>query len=189
MKLQPDQGTQDIQPIVMTYESELPMIPLRLTAVAANPNMNVVTWIFADVQAYPANYAHPTIDDSNIRFNTFQPNTNYLTLVDQTIDLYDGRAFITEYAASTNVLAGAASDPLLQDLLSDYGYITRFFGRISPEEMTVDPYFDFDSSMSDVSNIHDFTEVDGEDLFFGCENADAPISVEYDPSVVPDEWE
>jgi hypothetical protein len=50
MKLQPEEVVQDIQPIKMTYESTQPMIPLRLTAVAANPNMTVLTWIFADSQ-------------------------------------------------------------------------------------------------------------------------------------------
>jgi hypothetical protein len=188
MKLQPDQGAQDIQPVVMTYESELPMIPLRLTAVAANPNMNVVTWIFGEAQAYPMNYAHPTIPDSKIRFNAYLPNTNYLNLVDQTVDLYEGRAFITEYAAPSEDLMRRASDPLLQDLLGEYGYVTRFFGRISPEEMTVDPMFDFDGELGDVSNVHDFSGTDGEDFYFGCERADEAVEVEFDGDVVPDGW-
>ncbi|MEM7343818.1 MAG: DUF2330 domain-containing protein [Chloroflexota bacterium] len=41
MKLQPEQGAQDIQPVKMTYEAERPTIPLRLTAVAATPNMGI----------------------------------------------------------------------------------------------------------------------------------------------------
>ncbi len=57
MSLLPDQGVQDIQPIKVTYESDKPMIPLRLTAVAANPDMAVITWFYADQQAVPANFA------------------------------------------------------------------------------------------------------------------------------------
>ena len=79
MKLQPESGVQDIQPVKMTYDSELPMIPLRLTAVAATPNMRVLTWVFGDEQAVPINYENPTINDTDIRFfrggqpHPFQP--------------------------------------------------------------------------------------------------------------------
>ncbi len=185
MKLQPEQGVQDIQPVVMTYESTLPMIPLRLTAVAANPNMTVITWVFADSQAYPVNYAHPTIQDSDLRgsFGSFD-GTNYLALVDMTVDLYQGRAFVTEYAQPTSALISQGpDDPLVIKLVREYDYMTRFFGRISPEEMTVDPVFDFDADMPDVSNIHDLSGIKPE-VFWGCE--ELPINIEYDPAVVPE---
>jgi hypothetical protein len=115
MKLQPNEGTQDIQPVVMTYKGEHPMIPLRLTAVAANPNMNIITWILADKQAIPDNYAHPTIDNNNIRYNFGSSDgTNYIQVVDQTVDLYDGRAFVTEYAGTSEKLAVTANDKLVK---------------------------------------------------------------------------
>lgn len=184
MKLQPAQGVQDIQPVVMTYKSTLPMIPLRLTAVAANPNMTVITWIFAEAQALPVNYAHPTIKDSDIRGDFFQfRGTNYLSLVDATVDLYDGRAFITEYAQPTSALRDLRpNDPLVRLLAEKYTYVTRVFGRISPEEMTVDPVFNFSHDAADVSNIHDLTQADPE-VFWGCKGE--PVQVEYDESVVP----
>lgn len=191
MKLQGEAGVQDIQPVVMTYESTKPMIPLRLTAVAANPNMTVATWIFGKERAYPVNYAHPTIKDEDIRVVPFavtpngDPLTNYTQLVDNTIDLYEGRAFITEFADDTESLMSAANDPLLKDLLRNYDYVTRFLGRISPEEMTVDPVFDFNGNMADVSNIHDLTKFDPETVY-GCDGAF--VEVEFNEDVVPDGW-
>jgi hypothetical protein len=185
MKLQPDQGVQDIQPVVMTYTAKQPMIPLRLTAVAANPNMNVITWIFGDKQAFSTNYAHPSIADKNIRYSFASPDgTNYLQLVDQTVDLYHGRAFIIEYAAPTTLLANAAADDLVKKLFSDYAYVTRFFARISPEEMTVDPDFKLIDSGHDVSNVHDMSSADPK-IFWACEGTDQTINIQYDPSVVP----
>ncbi|MBI1276701.1 MAG: DUF2330 domain-containing protein [Anaerolineaceae bacterium] len=184
MKLQPNEGTQDIQPVVMTYKGVHPMIPLRLTAVAANPNMNVITWILADKQAVPTNYAHPTIDNQNIRYNFGSSDgTNYIQVVDQTVDLYHGRAFITEYAGASEKLAASANDKLVKQLLADYPYITRVFGRISPEEMTVDPTFDLKDA-PDVSNIHDLSKMDDK-TFWACPDTDQTIKVEYDPNVVP----
>lgn len=185
MKLQPESGVQDIQPVVMTYESTKPMIPLRLTAVAANPNMTVLTWIFADAQAVPQNWARPTIDDEDIRGSFFSADgTNYLQLLDATVDLYEGRAFVTEYAMPSRDLRELRpNDPLLQLLVEKYPYVTRVIGRISPEEMTIDPIFDFDANLPDVSNVHDLSKMDAE-VFWGCEGAPAP-EVEFDPSVVP----
>ena len=171
MKLQPEQGAQDIQPVVMTYESEQPMIPLRLTAVAANPNMTVITWIFADAQTIPVNYASPVILDEDLRGNFGFGGNNYLQLLDSTVDEYEGQAFITEYAQPTITFRDLQpQDPLLRLLSEKYPYVTRHIGRISPEEMTVDPIFriaEEDEDIADVSNIRDLSEADAH-IYWNC---------------------
>jgi len=185
MKLQPDQGVQDIQPIAMTYPSTNPMIPIRLTAVAATPDMLIQTWIFSDHQAVPANFAHPEIDMDNMRINFGSGDgTNYQWLLNQTVDLYQGRAFVTEYAQSTENLFDAigSDDELLNTLVTDYDYVTRLVARMSPEDMTVDPVFNTNDDMQTVSNIRDLGDIDSE-VFWGCE--DAPIQIQYDSSIVP----
>lgn len=170
MKLQPDAGVQEIQPISMTYESDLPMIPIRLTAVAATPNMNILTWVFADEQAIPQNYEHITIRDNQIRGERFNATgNNYMQLLDDAIDEENGLAMTTEYAQPTSELATLQiTDPTLQMLTQDYAYVTRFLGRMSPEEMTLDPIFEFDSSRADVSNIRDLTNRNAA-VFWDCD--------------------
>lgn len=157
MSLLPDQGVQEIQPIKVTYESDRPMIPLRLTAVAANPDMAVLTWFYADQQAVPANFAHMEISDSELVFDLFGTN-NYRSLLGTRADEFGGQAFITEYAAPTRELA--VSDPLLLELQSRFNYLTRLNTVISPEEMTLDPTFDYDAQRRDVSNIHDLSDTE-----------------------------
>jgi hypothetical protein len=71
------------------------------------------------------------------------------------IDRFEGKAFITEYAQPSSQLR--VVDPLLQELRQQYPYVTRFYGQMSPEEMTLDPVFDFNPDLSDISNIHDLT--------------------------------
>ena len=79
MKLQPDQGVQDIQPIKMTYQSQQPMIPIRLTAVAATPNMGIYTWIFGRAQAESQNFASLQLSDDELSLSgPFGGGTNYL---------------------------------------------------------------------------------------------------------------
>ncbi len=167
MRLLPEQGVQDIQPIKVTYASERPMIPLRLTAVAANPDMAVLLWFYAEKQAIPVNYAHMEIHDEDLIINTFGGN-NYRSLMGQRADEFGGQAFVTEYAAPTHELA--VSDPLLQELGQKYAYLTRLNTVISPEEMTVDPVFDYDPQRRDVSNIHDLTGMTG---LWDCERSGA----------------
>jgi hypothetical protein len=166
MRLLPDQGVQDIQPIQVTYPSERPMIPLRLTAVAANPDMAVLTWFFADSQTIPTNYAHMEILDHEITFFSFGGN-NYRQLLGQRANEFAGRAFITEYAQPSHQMA--FNDPLLQELNQRFAYLTRLNTVISAEEMTVDPLFDYDPQRRDVSNIHDLSQAVG---LYDCERED-----------------
>ncbi|MFZ0544347.1 MAG: DUF2330 domain-containing protein [Candidatus Promineifilaceae bacterium] len=165
MRLLPEQGVQDIQPVKVTYATERPMIPLRLTAVAANPDMAVIVWFYGEKQAIPVNYAHMEVADEELTFFTFGGN-NYRTLMGQRADEYGGQAFITEYAAPSHELA--VSDPLLQQLGRDYPYLTRLNTVLSPEEMTVDPVFDYDPQLRDVSNVHDLSDKTG---LYDCERA------------------
>jgi hypothetical protein len=163
MRLLPDQGVQDIQPIQVTYPSERPMIPLRLTAVAANPDMAVLTWIFANAQAVPVNYAHMEIPDQEITFFTFGGN-NYRQLMGEKANEFNGQAFITEFAGPTREMNFI--DPLLQELSQQYSYLTRLNTVISPEEMTVDPIFDYDPNRANVFNVHDLSNMSG---LYDCE--------------------
>ena len=142
------------------------MIPLRLTAVAANPNMTVITWIYADRQAVPVNYAKMEIPNEELIFFGRGGSNNYRQLMSQKADEYGGQAFITEYAAPTRELVVA--HPLLQDLSSRYAYVTRLNTVISPEEMTVDPIFDYDGQLKDVSNIRDLSDMKG---VFACDRS------------------
>jgi len=163
MRLLPDKEAQDVEPVKITYPSETPMIPLRLTAVAATPDMAVLVWVFGDKQAYPTNYAKLEIPDTDITFFPFG-GTNYRQLLSDQADKYGGQGFITEYAAPSRELS--VVHPLLQHLRASFPYVTRLNTVISPEEMTVDPIFDYDPQLRDVSNIHDLSDMRG---LFDCE--------------------
>ena len=167
MQLLPEQGAQDVQPVKITYPSDMPMIPLRLTAVAANQDMQVMTWFYAEKQAVPLNYAEMRIMDQELIFTSFG-TSNYRQLMGEKADEYGGQAFITEYAAPTRELV--VTHPLLQQLGRSHPYVTRLNTVISPEEMTVDPVFWYDSQRKDVSNIHDLSGYTG---LFACESPDS----------------
>ena len=167
MKLRPGQGVQDVEPVKVTYPSTGPMVPLRLTAVAANPNMAVMTWIYADRQATPVNYAKMEIANEELIFFGSGGSNNYRQLISQKADEFGGQAFITEYAAPARELA--VVHPLLRDLSEQYAYVTRLNTVISPEEMTVDPVFGYDGQLKDVSNVRDLSGMKG---VFQCDRSE-----------------
>ncbi|HEX3594658.1 MAG TPA: DUF2330 domain-containing protein, partial [Polyangiaceae bacterium] len=71
LRLQADKAVSDIQPLGMTYDGDKPSIPLRLTAIAAQPEMGIVSFILSDRRWAPENYIDLKIPDSLITFDTY----------------------------------------------------------------------------------------------------------------------
>jgi len=153
MKLSNDAEVGDIQPVKMTYKSENPMIPIRLTAVAALDNMPVLVWIFGDTPFSVDNYVDAEVDFASFRATsqlqtawTFSDTVgDYLQARNDIQEKYDGRAFITEYAMpSINLMEineVVIEEPYLRDLINDYPFVTRLRAQLSPDQMTIDPVF------------------------------------------------
>jgi hypothetical protein len=93
-----------IRPIVLTYDASRPMIPIKLTAVAANDDMGVMTWVLSDAQAVPSNYYALELNEA--RINWFNANANYNAVVTAAADEAGGQGFVTEYAQPSVNLAG-----------------------------------------------------------------------------------
>lgn len=264
LKLLKDRESGDLQPIVMRYKSEKPEIPIRLTAVAAQPDMDVYAWILGQHRAIPANYKHAEINEA--RIDWLNRGSNYRQVVTEAINESGGRGFVTNYAGDNTVVdlstfntdsatlkeIQESTDPItfirlitrlnyfpssptlvaflkrhipkpkslkdiddtefyrfmnryaeelekeqivvdttkamneleetvikpfneIKRLFSNNPYLTSLFSTISPEEMTVDPRFEFNTQMEKVSNKR---EADGviqcnEDIF----TREAPVKI------------
>jgi hypothetical protein len=165
LKLSPDKDVTDIAPIVMTYTGTEPMVPLRLTAVAARPQMGVVVWILADRRYGPKNYADLEMSDEELVFVTGA--NNYAPLVSRKVAAASGHGFLTEYAGPVAPLVDTLNRSFVQPgmqtdardqlvaLLGRFDYITRLYTKLSPADMTVDPTFVAAAVSTDVSNVHD----------------------------------
>lgn len=91
-----------IRPIVLTYEADRPMIPIKLTAVAANDDMGVLAWLLGKAQAVPQNYYALELNEA--RINWFNPALNYNQVVTAAADDAGGQGFVTEMAGATATL-------------------------------------------------------------------------------------
>ncbi|MES1184479.1 MAG: DUF2330 domain-containing protein [Myxococcales bacterium] len=104
LRLQKGATTGSIRPIVLTYDAKKPMIPIKLTAVAANDDMGVLTWVLGDTRAVPQNYYALELNEA--RIDWFNPGRNYDGVVTAAADEAGGQGFVTEYADESRQLGG-----------------------------------------------------------------------------------
>jgi MYXO-CTERM domain-containing protein len=182
LKLQDAATVQDIKPFRFTLPGTAPSIPLRMTALAAEPEMSIVAFVLAGGRYEGKNWANLDIPDDQIRYNRNSYSyggTNWPRLVAQAVDEAGGQGWVTEYAGPSASYAeqvraqvqngnfgtedDAAAAAELLTALEAHPYLTRLYTRLSAEEMTSDPIFGR-SSLGDVSRQHQLSRfVDGID--------------------------
>jgi hypothetical protein len=232
-----------IRPVMVTYDSKLPSIPIRPTAVAANDDMGVMVWLLSEARGIPKNYKALELNEALIDW--FNPTKNYNEVVIKAAGEAMGQGFVTEYAdkvatlqppgsklifqdsqrqAWANFQASTHTDPVMmieeasqnwqgwdgfdealraaveplpadvtfedfkncvrcyigtpgvsfntaeyllqlykqvvkpmddtQKLLDSRPYLTRVYTTMSAKDMTLDPIFDFNADLKNVSNLH-----------------------------------
>jgi hypothetical protein len=110
LKLQSGKSAGDIQPVVLTYPSALPMIPIVLTSVAAQPNMGVQVWMLGQSRAIPRNYNHVVINDSKLDWLGQVKNYNDVVIA-AVSETPEKHAFVTEYAGPSAVMVDVLDAP------------------------------------------------------------------------------
>jgi hypothetical protein len=103
LRLTKGSNTGSIRPLRITYRAEAPMIPIKLTAVAANEDMGVMTWALSNARAVPINYNALELNEA--RINWFNAASNYGDVVTEAADEAGGQGFVTEFAAPSSELA------------------------------------------------------------------------------------
>ena len=135
VKLRSGESSGSIQPLIMQYPSEKPMIPIRLTAVAAQDDMGVLVWVVNDARAIPENYEHVTPNYTKLDWysGSFNAYLSYQNLITEAMDEAGGQGFATDYAGGiTADIRGALTDvdviegnlALLDAIENDAEYLT-----------------------------------------------------------------
>jgi len=164
LKLTDEADVSEIAPFRLRLPGDSPNIPLRLTSIAAMPEMGIVAWVFADQRYEPvAPGKELDIDNSLLRWGGSPEWTNWKAVVARAVDEVDGKGWVVEQAGNTDQLRNlitsqeiSPEDPrfeaqqALKELIEGKSYMTRLYTRLSPEEMTYDPGFKR-SAKADVS--------------------------------------
>ena len=110
-KLSKNKTAGSIRPVLLTYDSLHPMIPIRPTATAANDNMGILVFVLGSTRAVPTNYK--TLELNEALIDWFMPNTTYNAVVTQAANEAQGQGFVTELAGTT--VMNGLSGQLLQE--------------------------------------------------------------------------
>lgn len=110
LKLKSGNSAGDLQPVVLKYKSDLPMIPLILTSVAANPDMGIQVWMLGRGRAIPRNYYHTVINDAQVNWLTAGANYNDV-IIKATKEAEGRHTFVTEFAGGATVMKNVLNAP------------------------------------------------------------------------------
>jgi hypothetical protein len=103
LKLKSGASSGDIQPVVLRYASDLPMIPLVLTSVGAIDNMGIEVFLLGQARAIPRNYYHVVLDEM-----AYWLGEDYNALLIRGVsEAPMHHAFVTEYAGTSSIMSQA----------------------------------------------------------------------------------
>ena len=131
VKLKSGSTTGDVQPLILKYESEKPMIPIKLTAVAAEDDMGIIVWLLGDARAVPENFlsVEPNYTQINWWNGTQGGYQSYQTLITDAMNEAGGQGFATDYAGKDIDIFALLPETLqIQNFLDDaQGFSARVF--------------------------------------------------------------
>lgn len=135
IKLLDGKSSGDIVPLRFTYRSQRPVIPLRLTAVAAQPQMGVLVYISSDAPFTPGNFDLVEPDTDHLLLDA-QNRSNYFDWVARSADEADGKRFVAEYVGPNPIRDTPMGGETLRGAT-----LSRYYTRLSAHQMTEDPVF------------------------------------------------
>lgn len=126
-KLRSGAGVNEIHPVVVRYEGDEPCVPIRLTAIAAQEDMGIRAFFFGEHRVAPTNYR--MLELNPLALDWADPTNSYLDLVSRAVDLpgANGRAFITEYAGSPDVVQA--------EFIFNFAWDSSSYLDIGPEQV------------------------------------------------------
>ncbi len=158
LRLAQDVPSTALEPVKLSYREARGCagIPMRLTAVAAVPGLEVVTWVFGRGRATPLNF-----EEIELEHHLLRSPEQYRGLLETSLDTEaDGHGWVVEYARPTTELADQG-DPTLRGLLERRRFVTRLRTYLDPDEMTVDPELTVTTDQTETSNLITLGAPDG----------------------------
>ncbi|MCA9692621.1 MAG: DUF2330 domain-containing protein [Nannocystaceae bacterium] len=144
-KLTTGAGADQIHPVVLTFDTGEACIPLRLTRIAAQEDMEVRAFFLGNARVAPRSYRHVLINPLKIDWlNLANIAANYKEVITQAVDALksDGHGFVTEYAGPSSAVLpfnlvssswysspiAAVSVTSVVDILEDQGIMACYGG-------------------------------------------------------------
>jgi len=98
LKLRPNVGVQQMQPVRVTYPGYMARFPLKMVAVGAADAVKITLWIVAEQRFHAMNFPDAVIDFSKLTWDSSKNSSNYSFLFNDAVARAGGRGFVTEAA-------------------------------------------------------------------------------------------
>jgi hypothetical protein len=97
--------TGEIHPVSIRYEGTEPCVPIRLTRIAAQDDMDIRVLFFGEARVVPTNYRH--VELNPLLLDWRQSAMNYKEIVTLAVDseMSEGQGFVTEYSGPSAVVS------------------------------------------------------------------------------------
>lgn len=131
LRLRPDAGVQQMQPVRVSFDGYLPTLPLRMIAAGVADKVGLSLMVLAPTRVEASNFRNATISDDQITFDFATNRSNYRQLFAAALREGGGSAWVTESASQVSAPemgavdagvardAGFATDVTDADLFSD----------------------------------------------------------------------
>lgn len=123
LKLKNNANSGSIQPVILKYQASEPVIPMTLTAVAAQPDMGVMVWLLGEGRGVPSNYKHVTPNYTRLNWyrGTRSAYASYQRLVTAAMNETDtGQGFATDFAGyMPNLVSSLSSTSFWTSLIEE----------------------------------------------------------------------
>jgi len=125
LRLAPDEGTEAMQPVRISYPGYMATFPLEMVKVGASGVLSLSLWVVAEQRYEAYNYANTTIDEKRLVYDWLDSSSNYDAVFRRALEDAGGRAWVTEYAGPVPYVPSASEE--IARIKDDIGYpfVTR----------------------------------------------------------------
>jgi len=125
LRLAPEQGTEAMQPVRVSYPGYMATFPLEMVKVGASGVLSLSLWVIAEQRYEAYNYGNATIDEKRLVYDWIDSSSNYDEVFRQALDKAGGRAWITEYAGPVPYLPSGGDEMARINEDIGYPFVTR----------------------------------------------------------------
>jgi len=138
LRLAPEQGTDAMQPVRITYPGYMATFPLKMVTVGARSTLGLSLWVISEQRYEAYNYENVQVDEGDLVYDWNDASSNYDDAFNLALDRAGGRAWVTEYAGGVPWLptGQAEMDVVRQDI--PYPFVTRLRTDMRVEYLTED---------------------------------------------------
>ena len=109
LRLKPDQGVQQMQPVRVVSPGAVPVLPLRMVAAGTGANVDITLFVLGEGRWDTKNFPGAIVDATKLSWDFSTNASNYSTLRADVLGTASGRTWLSAYAKRGSLLSAIAN--------------------------------------------------------------------------------